>query len=109
MDIFIDLIPKGKKNAISLKELSAITGINTREIKRIIQRLRDDGEVILSAASGGYFYPTEDGQGLEDIDRYITMMEQQAKSRFVRIKSARRWRDEHESKQLSFNSQEIRR
>ena len=90
-----DLIPKGRENAILLNDLGRVTGLNTRTVKRLVQDLRDDGEVILSSAGGGYFYPTEDERGLEEVTRYINMMEQQAKSRFVRIRSAERWQREY--------------
>lgn len=86
-----DLIPKGRENAILLNDLGRVTGLNTRTVKRLVQDLRDDGEVILSSAGGGYFYPTEDERGLEEVTRYINMMEQQAKSRFVRTRSAMQW------------------
>lgn len=90
-----DLIPQGKENAILLNDLGRVTGLNTRTIKSMVQELRDSGEVILSSAAGGYFYPTEDEHGLKDVNRYIDMMEAQAISRFNRVKAAKQWRDEY--------------
>lgn len=94
------LIPKGKENAIMLQDLARLIGLSDRETKRKIQELRDQGAVILSSSSGGYFLPTSDETGLEDVTRYIDMMETQAKSRFVRIKSAKRWLREYDQVHL---------
>lgn len=89
-----ELIPQGRDRAVTVKELSDRTGIPEREVKRLVQELRDSGEFILSSGKG-YFYPTNDEAGCEDARRFIFMMETQAKSRYVRIRSAKRWLKEY--------------
>lgn len=95
MNDLIKLIPTGRENAILLQELARQTGISDRHIKAQIQRLRDQGNVILSSSAGGYFMPSKDAQGLKEVNHFIAMMEQQAKSRFARIWSAKRWRERY--------------
>lgn len=87
----IDLIPKGKDNAILLADLASIVGISPREVKKRIQILRESGTHILSSAAGGYYRPTNGKEGIADTRRYISMMETQAKGRFKTIRTAKRW------------------
>lgn len=87
------LIPQGRDEAVTVKELSDRTGIPEREVKRLVQELRESGEPILSSGKG-YFYPTNDEAGCEDARRFIFMMKDQAKTRFVSIKPAERWLEE---------------
>lgn len=96
-------IPVGKENAVLLKNLAMILGVSPRETKRRVQRLRDDGCVILSSSSGGYFIPSSDEDGLRDVKHYIKMMEAQAKSRFIRVKSAKRWMQEYQQLEFDLN------
>ena len=100
MDKIIAYIPVGKENAILLNRLAMTLGISSRAVKRKIQKLRDGGMVILSSADGGYFIPRNDKEGLKEVNRYIKMMEKQAMSRFSRVRSARRWREEYKQESI---------
>lgn len=91
----IDLIPKGKDNAILLADLASITGRPPRVVQAKIQKLRDSGCHILSAATGGYYVPTDDAEGVSDTENYIKMMRLQALGRLRRIGTAKRWLAEH--------------
>lgn len=103
MDRIIAYIPEGKENAILVNRLAMTLGISAREVKRKIQKLRDGGMVILSSAEGGYFIPSKDKEGLKEVNRYIKMMESQAMSRFIRVRSARRWREEYQQESIETN------
>lgn len=55
----VNIIPFGKENAISRKELTRITGLDDRTVRELISEARTE-VVILSAYDGtGYFRPTE--------------------------------------------------
>lgn len=54
----INLIPVGKANAITCKELSRLTGVSHRAIKGTISKCRRKGGIICSSLddnNGGYF------------------------------------------------------
>jgi biotin operon repressor len=96
----IELIPTGAENAILLKDLAALTGKAPRTVQADIMRLRDEGEPILSSASGGYYLPTNDDEGFRDVSRYIEMMKSQAYGRLKRLRAANRWIIEYRQTQL---------
>ncbi len=54
-----DAIPEGKENAISLKDLSSVLGLEKRETKAQVLKARENGYMICSLASEqvGYFKP----------------------------------------------------
>lgn len=54
------LLLSGKENAIPLQDLARITGLNTREVRRRIQKERLAGIPILSNCQAGYFLPSDD-------------------------------------------------
>ena len=77
----------GKKNAVTLLQLTWRTGEKERTVRKEIQRLREDGHLIINDQDGkGYYIATE----LEEIARQY----HQDRSRFLsiakRIKTARR-------------------
>ena len=90
----IDFIPIGQENAILLKDLAAITGKSPRTVQAEIKDLRDKDWLILSSASGGYYFPTADKKGEVEVEQYIAMMESQALGRLKRIKVAKKWLSE---------------
>lgn len=64
----LHLIPYGKDNAITKAELMQKTGKGDRSVRKVIERLRESGEVILSSShSVGYWRSDED----EDIKAYL--------------------------------------
>lgn len=56
MDI-MQFIPQGESNAISRKNLTALTGLNDRAVRECIEQARHRGEIICAATHGGYFQP----------------------------------------------------
>ena len=55
----IELIPRGRLNAILMPNLSKRLGIKPRECRRLVQREREQGVPICSDwEHGGYFMPT---------------------------------------------------
>ena len=77
----------GKKNAVTLLQLTWRTGEKERTVRKEIQRLREDGHLIINGKDGkGYYIATE----LDEIARQY----HQDRSRFLsiatRLKTARR-------------------
>lgn len=96
------IIVYGKERAITIDELCEITSWSRSAIKEKIQKLRDNGEVILSSQEG-YYRPRQNEEGAEQVQEFISMMKKQAKSRMYRIRSARRWLDEYKQVQIKQN------
>lgn len=98
------IIPQGAKNAKNLKALSTYFGTSSRHIKKCINILRTEYQVpIVSTSQGGYFKPAEDSdKDVAAARRFVSMQEQQAKSRFMSAKAVREWLDEVDnSKQVT--------
>ena len=90
-----DLLPAGDENAISARDLCQICGVNGRKLRSIISNERENGALILSSFSGGYYRPTTE----EELSEYITAMRRRAISTFKVIKSAQKaldtWGQKH--------------
>lgn len=54
-----ELLFQGYNNAISSKDLQKMTGLTERELRKVVERERLDGELIL-ANPDGYFLPSKD-------------------------------------------------
>ena len=70
MKALLDLIPRGKQNATSCRELSRLSGIPERQIKAAVSRLRLGGAIIcssLDSTGGGYFLPGN----LDELKEYV--------------------------------------
>ena len=68
MNNILDLIPRGKDNAITRVELSAKAGIGDRMIRKLISEKRKEGEFIISSTSDkGYYLP----ETRADVERFI--------------------------------------
>ena len=64
----LDYIPFGKQNAISRERLSELSGMGDRQMRREIERLREEGNVILSSSHSGGYWRSDDAS---EIGRYI--------------------------------------
>lgn len=64
----LDFIPFGKGNAISREMLVELTGMTDRGIRKAIQVLREDGEIILSSSHGKGYWRSSD---TSEIAQYI--------------------------------------
>lgn len=84
----LDLIPTGKKNARGCKELSMITGIPERQLKKAVSRLRCNGVIIcssLDSSQGGYFKPAS----LEELREYVTVEQKRIRTAQAALRAAR--------------------
>ena len=60
-------LPSGKKNAVNSTDLMELLNIpSKRELRHIIARARENGEIILSD-SNGYYLPAHGEEGLKEI------------------------------------------
>ena len=82
-----DLLPTGKENTISTKELLKITGFRSaRELQQHIALERKAGAVICSSTTGGYFLPANHTETAE----FCKSLENRAKNTFIALRSAKR-------------------
>lgn len=88
-DELLNLVPLGRKNAISSAELSRRWCCDAREVRRRVARLRaaDSGAtgVLLSGPSG--YWRSED---LDEIRRFVRSTSSRARSCFLSLRGARR-------------------
>lgn len=90
--IVFEHIKMGKESAISLSELSALTGINKRTIKKLVQEIRDADYPVVSSCSAGYFLPRQDSEAdIAEAVKFCNMQRSQAISRFQSSKPVKRW------------------
>lgn len=91
-EMILQAIGTGESGAVSAEQLTMITGLNDRELRKAVERLRRDGYVIISS-EGGYYYP----ETVEEVKRYISKESRRARSIFFTLRSARellnRWTD----------------
>lgn len=70
-----DLLPVGAENAVSRRQLSAMTGLPDRRLRRQIAEERRSGLLILSSATaevgGGYFRAAN----VAELRRWVAMMQ----------------------------------
>ena len=56
-EAILKLLRHGAENALTLNDLTNVTGFDPRAIRRAIHKARRDGVPILSDCEHGYFYP----------------------------------------------------
>lgn len=81
-----DLLPVGAENAVSRRELSALTGIEDRQLRRQIAQERRAGVLILSSteSNGGYYRAAS----REELQRYVRSMQSRCKEILAVIRAA---------------------
>lgn len=81
-----DLLPVGAENAVSRRELSALTGIEDRQLRRQIAQERRAGVLILSSteSNGGYYRAAS----REELQRYVRSMQSWSKEILTVIRTA---------------------
>lgn len=82
-----DLLPVGAEYAISRRQLSAITGIPDRQLRRRIAEERRAGLLILSSTAevgGGYFRPAD----TQELRRWVAMMTAHTNATLAVIRAA---------------------
>lgn len=93
------ILPVGKANAISTNELAVLMGFSdSRGLQADIAKARDNGQVILSSTSGGYYLPAND----DEVREFIGALQARAIGTFKAIKSARKYLKEDKA-QMSFD------
>ena len=85
MEDLKNILPTGKENAISARELAAKLGVSDRVLRDLVTTDRVKGIVICSS-SAGYYLPASKNE----IREFCNFMEKRAKHSFVAIQSARR-------------------
>lgn len=97
-------LPQGKENAISSTELCAILGFeNTRALQLDIARARENGQVILSATTGGYYLPKDNAE----IEEFIAILRARAINTFKALKSARKRLEKLAGQETLFEESEV--
>ncbi|MGF6990064.1 hypothetical protein M2150_001307 [Lachnospiraceae bacterium PM6-15] len=91
------LLSLGKEKAISTKELMQALQCSERELRAIVSRERQNGAIICSATTGGYFKPST----REELKEFCRGLESQAITMFKALRSARKILKETEG-QISF-------
>ena len=77
----VELIPKGKENAIHQKKLAKLTGVTPARIKSLVRIARRDNIPICSCYDG-YYLP----KNKQELDDFIKKHEKTARSYFVTLK-----------------------
>lgn len=85
--MIVDLLPRGKENAISTEALLQASGATSvRELRKMVANERKAGEIIASISTGGYYIPN-DTKELED---FVRTLDSKARSIMVALQSARK-------------------
>lgn len=93
---------EGEANAMPMRELARLVGVSERQVRKIIERERRNGSMILSS-DNGYFLPSPDCERYE-ICRYI----HRADARMVtNRKTLRAMKDRLKELEAQENGQEI--
>lgn len=81
-----DLLPVGAENAVSRRELSSLTGIEDRQLRRQIAKERRAGALILSSSeiNGGYYRAAS----REELQRYVRSMQSRCREILAVIRAA---------------------
>lgn len=69
-----DLLPTGQQNAVPLRYLKELTHLPGRELRRLIQRERRNGALILSDNLRGYFVAADE----EEVRQFVKSMRRSA-------------------------------
>ncbi len=82
------LLPIGKENAIKSELLVQILHLhNKRELQQLIAKERNEGALILSSSTGGYFTSNDP----KEVAEFIRTLESRAKHTFIALRSARKF------------------
>lgn len=85
-----DILPEGQQNAISRRELMALTGLSDRALRLKIADERRSGALILSSVeqgNSGYFRPEPGNAG--ELRRFIASMSHRGRETFAVLKAAK--------------------
>lgn len=92
-----DMIPVGKKNAISRNQLRALSGLSDRNMREQIAQTRRDIPIINDQSGIGYYIPDKfNPEDVRAAEVYLKQEVARAKSIFWSIKGLRKWLKEVE-------------
>lgn len=81
----MELIPRGKENAVTAQELAILKDSTRRNISRMVHEARSDGYLILSGRQG-YYLPKD----MEEVTEFYKRSRKQAVSLLAVLKTARK-------------------
>lgn len=67
LEIFLEFIPQGKSNALSMAEISVRTGMDLRTTRKLVEATRKKGVPLCSDCGkngGGYYFPSNIAEAL---------------------------------------------
>ena len=85
----LDYIPFGIECAISRHDLRQITGLNDREMRKMIRLARERAPILNLQQGNGYFRPTPDEMNL--VDKWMSQEKRRAKSVFRGVRAAKKF------------------
>lgn len=83
----LDFIPYGKENAVKRSTLCALTGMNDRKVREMIEQEKRKGEIIINAQDGNGYYRSSD---IADVMAQFRQTFRRAMSLFSQLKPLRR-------------------
>ena len=81
----LSIIGKGEENAVTQKEITALTGLPPRETRLILERARKAGTVICSSNAGRFFPQT-----IEELEHYVLRVQASVRAQCIALAPARR-------------------
>lgn len=86
------VLPHGKGSAVPARKLCTLLGISDdRVLRRIIERERASGALILSAKSG-YFLPSlDEAEARREVAAFVRRSDARLKSNRASVRAAKRW------------------
>lgn len=95
-----DFIPYGRENAISRQALAQLTGMDDRQVRRMIEDARCNVVIINLQDGKGYYLPTSNER--EDVVRWYRATLKRAKKILRGLRAARKWLKEHPPVQMKW-------
>ena len=85
--MIVELLPKGKENAISTQSLCKAAGFdNIRTLRSAVAKERKEGALIASSSSGGYYIPADS----KELEEFVSLLDRKARSIMVVLQPARK-------------------
>ena len=82
---FLSMIPYGERDAIPMTKLASFMGVSERDVRRIVESARRDGNIV-ATCEGGYFIP----ETLEELKHYYHTALARIKTGSKELKAVRR-------------------
>lgn len=72
--VILHVIPDGKMNAVSMRYISRLLGVDQRTVRLMIQNARTDGNII-AGTDAGFFIPVTDSELNEYTSRTLSRIQ----------------------------------